>query len=58
MECVAMAFKNSGNTKLRNFIEIKELLATFLTEDSSVEISSSQKTPDDISGSFVFIAWQ
>lgn len=43
MECVATVLKNSGNTKLRNFIEIKELLATFLTEDSSVEISSSQK---------------
>lgn len=41
-----MALKNSGNPKLRNFIEIKELLATSLTEDSSVEISSSWKTPE------------
>lgn len=43
MECVAITLKNSGNLKLRNFIEIKELLATFLTGDSSVEIFSSWK---------------
>jgi len=43
MECVAITLKNFGNLKLRNFIEIKKFLATYLTEDSSVEIFSSRK---------------
>lgn len=37
MECFAIAFKISGKRMLKNFIEIKELLARPVDLDSSVE---------------------